>query len=215
MIRFIPLLVMILAACSGLPEATPEITPLEATPSSFNQQDNLLEWKEYRDERFGYGLIVPGDWQILPTPPKGNYATLVIMNFGDEGHGLSSEAWPEGAFKIDIAVVENTDHLALEDGVHKYLENELTGIASVEEGSINNHSGLVAFLSNKERPSDKLHKTFNLLLPDGQFVTISVLPGDGWENPDIEAMLNSFAFPGEDVLIPSTPPTVGWFDLPK
>lgn len=86
---------------------------LSATTPGFTQSaKGELEapvWTEYRDARYGYGLAVPSDWIIFPTPPEGVRATLVLTNFGDEGRGITSEQWPKGGLKIDITVFENID----------------------------------------------------------------------------------------------------------
>jgi hypothetical protein len=68
------------------------------------------EWQEYRDERFGYGIMVPTEWEIDPPPAAGQAATLSLCTFDSSDiiqPGLADEEWPEGASKIDFVVIED------------------------------------------------------------------------------------------------------------
>ncbi len=192
-------LVFLLACAAG-------ISGIQRVASGFVALE-APSWIAYQDPAFGYSLAVPAHWKIFPTSPNTENGSAVLMNFGDVSRGIPLDQWPQGALKVDLTVWGNLDrNLSLKETVFLYLEDDLTGVVTLETARLNGHDGIAVFLSDTENPAVEPHKMISFLLPPNRLLAISVLPESGWENPDIIAMLNSLAFPGEEVKTPPVPP---------
>jgi hypothetical protein len=160
-------------------------------------------WVEYWDQRYGYGLAIPGDWVVYPTPLEGQPANLEIRNY-DENFMRPYEKngpWPEGAFKINVTVYEGVaSGDTLSAAIRKILESESTAIESTQEKVAGSRTAASVSLIVKDHPSDKYTRNAFRISPD-KIMAVGVWPEDARKSPDVQAILNSIVFSHQEKLI--------------
>jgi len=174
-----------------------------ATPTSAYTGAMASHWVEYWDQRYGYGLAIPRDWIVYPTPLEGQLATLEIMNYDDNLMRPSGKTghWPEGALKIDVTVYEGVasdDTLSV--AIRKILEYENAAIESIQEKVAGSRTLATANLIYKGDLPFKYTINAFRISPD-KIMVVRAYPENVWKSPDVQAILNSVVFSRQEKLI--------------
>jgi len=202
-------------------ETTPEmgisisLPPEELDPPTEELgEDFSYLWKEYHDPRYGYGVALPAHWTVYPTPADATDGAMTTASF-DEAYFLahSTKGWwtngviPEGAIKMDfVGITDKYPELDLESSINKiYSQNEETVVLSTEPAVYN---GYEATLMTTASPNN-LEETYTSVvfrLANDKFLMVTAYWGEAFSSTDVEAILNSFAYPGEPVILPKIAP---------
>jgi hypothetical protein len=182
------------------------------------------QWITYHDRRNGYGLALPCQWVILPSPMEGNYATLTLRSYDDAYYmentakGMWQEGeWPEGAMKIDMVVIEGlpSDQPLAEAARGVLGDSEFSTLESVDEFVVGAHQAVSAVTASRNDPLEKHTTVFFRMAPD-QVLLVSVAPEQAWGSSDIQGILNSLTFsPEAEVAVPSYPPSAPIIAVPE
>ncbi|MBN2444864.1 MAG: discoidin domain-containing protein [Spirochaetales bacterium] len=170
--------------------------PSDNNPLDDDSGDN--EWVEFRDDRFGYGVMVPSEWEIKEAPDAGHLSTTSIMNYDSEQivqTGISDVEWPEETLKVDIIVIENIEtgtpfDQAIRDNLLD-LPYILTDVLPDSEYGL---SGAMAIrFVNSNNPSDSIRSLGTWLGPD-KIMTLFLYPETAWQRPAVKEIIGSMSF---------------------
>lgn len=195
------------------PTATPtaEPTPTEAPAAG---------WVVAEDPRTGIRFAVPCFWQVrLPSgeqDPSG-LGSFPVTNYDDaflEGIGdrQGDEVWEAGGMKIDFVYFEpNNWGLTPEATLREFAgeamgsEGSLSEIVSLEDRNVNGQEGLE--VATRDVRNDEVGRSLLFRLDENLILGLSPVPGQAYDNPDIQGILLSVALtPETEVAMPSHPP---------
>jgi len=202
-------------------EPTPEmgisisLPPEELTlPIEEPEEDFSYLWMEYRDPRYSYGVALPTHWTIYPTPADATDGAMSTSSF-DEAYFLAhaTKGWwtdgviPEGVIKMDFAgISDEYPELDLAASIKAiYSQAEETVLLSTEPVVYNNHEAVLLTTASPNH-LEETYTTVAFRLPNDKILLVTVYWGDVFTTPDVQAILNSFAFEGEPVTLPNFAP---------
>jgi hypothetical protein len=146
------------------------------------------------------------------------FATLSAHSYSEQFHAANSERgeWkggtsPARAFKLDVTVVEGIDPaLSLEDAI-RYLFTTPSfateqSLVSLEEKTFGTHQAFIATVQGGLQGAETVRQVYFQLQP-GAVLIFHVLPQQAFEEPDIQAVFESYAAPGEQVAFPPQAPS--------
>jgi murein DD-endopeptidase MepM/ murein hydrolase activator NlpD len=154
-------------------------------------------WKEYRDSRFGYGVMIPAQWQVKAPPAAGQAATMNIMNYSGAQiieKGLPDADWPEGTLKIDVVVIEDiVSGTQFSDVVQNYFLNPPYVLASITQNAKIGTSDAYTILFANTTDSTKSIKALGTWFSGNKIIAIFLSPERAWSYPGVQEIIGSMA----------------------
>ena len=197
----------------------PTEVPATAEPTPSEDFSNL--WAEYRDPAYNYGVAIPAHWIIYPTPADGgamtahSYDEAYLMAHSTKGWWTDGIA-PEGAIKMDFAGLTD-EHPELELAaalLEMYSsQSDITVVLSTESVVYNGHEA-VLMTTASPNSLNETYKSVVFRLPDGNLLMVTAFWSEAYSTADVQAILNSFAFPDESVTLPKNAPNAPLTDVP-
>jgi len=199
----------------------PEALPGTAEPTSSEDFSHL--WVEYRDPAYRYGVALPAHWIIYPTPADATDGAMTTASY-DEAYFLahSTKGWwtdgiiPEGAIKMDFAgMPDEHPELDLASALNEMYKNQsdITVVLSTEAASYNGHEAILMTTASPNN-LDETFKSVVFRLANHKILMVTAFWGQAFASPDVQAILNSFAFEGEPVSLPTSAPKPPLTDAP-
>jgi hypothetical protein len=226
-ILVIPLLFGLAACGAGentIPDEANDSSNGGAANENINAQpgvDGTAYWITEQDSEFGFGFAVPCFWGIEESFQKssGGIGYYNLTNYSDQFR----ETFPrgEGVFeaggeKINIEVIDITTSgypfdTSLEDYTAQAFNTDYSEVRDVEEVTYNGQTGIL--LTTYYFENENLGQGYYFSLGDGLVLHFSAFGFAGYDAPDVQAILGSFAFTSDiDIQVPNkmpSPPPVG------
>ena len=187
------------------------LTNPEPTPA----EDFSHLWVEYRDPAYGYGVALPAHWVVNPTPSDSYAGAMTTASF-DEAYFMahSIKGWwtentiPEGVIKMDFAgMPDEYSDLDLASSLTEMYrdQSDVTVVLSTEPVVYNEHEAVLMTTASPNN-LEETYKSVVFRLANDNIMMVTAFWGDVFSSPDVQAILNSFAFEGEPVTLPSIAP---------
>ncbi len=193
------------------------ITPTEEIPQPTDEpvEDFSHLWVEYRDPAYGYGVALPTHWKVNPTPTEGYDGAMTTASY-DEAFFLahSTKGWwndniiPEGVIKMDFAgMADEHPELDLASALNAMYssQSDTTVVLSTEPVVYNGHEAILMTTASPNNLAET-YTSVAFRLPNEKILLVTAFWGDAFHTPDVQAILNSFAYEGESVTLPTIAP---------
>lgn len=218
----------LLAACSSPKEttspsaATVEVpTPIAGSTPSFVLSDPRAYWKEFREPRFGFGIVIPCWWQVTPMPVDGEVSTMNIRNYDDAYFLKYSEngTWkggtpPQGVISIDITALSIDPNLSIEEAYMQRVDPNTTELVSAKERNFGNNTYTVITIRNKTSPNYPALTVYAIGLNSNTMLAFIAYPPQEFSASDVQAILASFAGnKAQSVTVPEVAPSPALSDM--
>lgn len=183
-------------------------------------QGRAAGWVAAEDPRTGIRFAVPCYWQVrIPSgdqDPSG-LGAFPVTNFSDEfvesfGDKRGDEVWEAGGMKIDFVYFQpSTWGLPPESSLREFAQEGMGGdqsvteIVSLTEINVNGQEGLE--VTARAVRNDEVGRTMLFRLDQDLILGLSPVPGQVYDDPDIQGILRSIALAAEaEVVYPSHQP---------
>jgi hypothetical protein len=192
-----------------------EVNQPEGQPAPTEPAEDFSHlWIEYRDPAYGYGVALPAHWEVNPTPTEG-YDGVMTAHSYDEAYFMahSTKGWwtdgivPEGAIKMDFAgMADEYPELDLASAiVEAYRQSDTTVVLSTETVTYNGHEAVLVTTASPNH-LDETYTSVAFRLSNDKILLVTAFWNDAFNDPDVQAILNSFVLEGEDVTLPTFAP---------
>ncbi len=152
-------------------------------------------WTSYSNPQFGYGIMIPSQWQAKVPPGTGQVATMTVMNYDDANviqTGIPEAEWPEGTLKIDIVTIEDNDPtLEFSDAMKGYFLHDPYVLSDVTmNGKIGASDAYTIFFVNSNDSSDTI-KALGTRFSENRIILIFLCPERAWAYPGVQEIIDS------------------------
>lgn len=173
-------------------------------------------WKEIRQAGVGIGFAVPCGWDVGDMPAEGAIRSQTMRSYDEAFFAAHSEkgdwkggVWPEGAYKLDLTLVESVDPgLSTFEVYGKLVDPSLESLSGGEEVHLGANTWteiVVKSVLHPEQPATKVY--VHRLAPDRLLIAAAYPLGTAMDNPDVQAILASMVMGSEQaVALPQAAP---------
>jgi hypothetical protein len=173
-------------------------------------------WKEIRQAGTGIGFAVPCGWEVGEMPAEGGIRSQTLRSYDEAFFAAHSEkgdwkggVWPEGAYKLDLTLVESVDPgLSTFEAYSRLVDASLESLSGGEEVQLGANTWTEVMVKSALHPEQPATKVYVYRLAPERLLIAAAYPlGTAIDSPDVQAILASMVMSSEQaVILPQAAP---------
>lgn len=176
-----------------------------------SQDDTAGWWKEIRQASTGIGFTVPCGWVVGEMPAEGAIRSQTMRSYDEDffaAHSAKGDwidgVWPEGAYKLDLTLVEPVDaNLSTFDAYGRLVDASMESLSGGEDVQLGANTWTEVMVKSALHPELPATKVYAYRLAPNRLLIAAAYPlGTAMDAPDVRAILASMVMSSEQAVLP-------------
>jgi hypothetical protein len=184
-------------------------TPFAGAGLSAEPQAAGSSWKEIRQSGTGVGFAVPCGWVVGEMPAEGAVRSQTMRSYDEAFFAANSVKgdwkdgiWPEGAYKLDLTLVESVDpNLSTFEAYSRLVDSSMETVSDGAEVRLGANTWTELTIRSVLRPEQPATKIYVFRLsPDRMLIAAAYPLGTAIASFDVQTILASFVMGSEQAV---------------
>lgn len=166
-------------------------------------------WKEIRQAGTGIGFATPCGWVVGDMPAEGAIRSQTMRSYDEAffaAHSLKGDwidgVWPEGAYKLDLTLVEPVDtNLSTYEAYGRLVDASMESLSGGEQVQLGANTWTQVMVTSALHPEQPATKVYVYRLSPNRLLIAAAYPlGTAMDSPDVQAILASMVMSSEQAV---------------